>query len=259
MIFTDAKKRFSNRAADCARYRPRYPIGVLDTLRAECGLRSDHLIADVGSGTGLLSELFLKNGNCVFGVEPNREMRAHGEQYLHAYHRFTSVRGSAEATTLPDACVDFVTVGQAFHWFKQAAARREFSRVLRIGGWVLIAWNDHRMEERELACECEELLERFGIDYKRVKDAYPEWQRLRTFFGGDRFVSRDLPNEQLLDWEGLQGLLRSSSYAPAEGHPNYVPMMKEVERTYRAHERDGHVRIQYWTRICFGQLQPGGN
>ena len=94
-------------------------------------------------------------------------------------------------------------------------------------------------------------------DYKRVKDACPELQHLRTFFGGDHFVSRDLPKEQVLDWESLYGLLRSNSFAPTEGHPNYVPMMKEVERIYRAHERDGCVRIQYWTRICFGQLQPG--
>ena len=70
------------------------------------------------------------------------EMRAHSEEYLQAYHRFTSLRGSAEATILPDACVDFVTEGQAFHWFEQAAARREFSRVLKSGGWVLIAWDD---------------------------------------------------------------------------------------------------------------------
>ena len=114
-------------------------------------------------------------------------------------------------------------------------------------------------EERELIRECEELLERFDIDYKCVKDGYPELQRLRTFFGGDRFVSRDLSNEQALDWEGLHGCLRSSSFAPAEGHRNYVPMMKELERIYRAHERDGRVRMQDWTRICFGQLQPAGN
>lgn len=259
MIFADSKRRFSNRATDYARYRPRYPAAVLDTLRAECGLRSDHVIADVGSGTGLLSELFLKNGNCVFGVEPNQEMRMHGEEYLQAYRRFTSVSGAAEATTLPDACVDFVTVGQAFHWFDHAATRREFCRVLKTRGWVLIAWNEHRTEESELTSECEQLLERFGIDYRRVKDACPEFEHFHTFFGGDRFVSRELLNEQSLDWEGLHGLMRSNSFAPAEGHPNYCPMMKELERIYREHQGDRRVRIQYWTHICFGQLQPAGN
>ena len=84
------------------------------------------MIADIGSGTGFLSELFLKNGNRVFGVEPNEAMRQAGEEYLASYDGFASIDGSAEATTLDDASVDFVTAGQAFHWFDQTAARREF-------------------------------------------------------------------------------------------------------------------------------------
>src|SRR5205814_8816828 len=79
MTFADAKQRFSNRVADYIRYRPGYPSAVLDLLRAECGLRPGHVIADIGSGTGLLSELFLRNGNRVYGVEPNAEMRRAGE------------------------------------------------------------------------------------------------------------------------------------------------------------------------------------
>lgn len=254
MTFADAKQRFSNRVADYARYRPHYPVAVLDFLRAECGLRPEHLIADIGSGTGLLSELFLKNANRVFGVEPNQEMREGGEEYLAQYRDFTSVNGSAEATTLANASVDFVTAGQAFHWFDPAAAQREFIRILKPGGWVLIAWNDRRMEEKQLTCEYEDLLERFGIDYKRVKDAYPELNHIRNFFGGDNFVARDLPNEQVLDWDGLRGRLRSSSFAPTEGHPNYAPMMKELEQIFRAHEQQGRVGMQYWTRIYLGQL-----
>jgi SAM-dependent methyltransferase len=254
MTFTDAKQRFSNRVADYVRYRPGYPAAVLDLLRAECRLRPEHVIADVGSGTGLLSELFLKNGHRVFGVEPNQEMREGGEEYLAQYKSFTSVNGSAEATILANASVDFVTAGQAFHWFDPAASRREFIRILKSGGWVLIAWNDRRMEERQLTREYEELLERFGIDYKRVKDAYPELHHIRSFFGGDNFVARDLPNEQVLDWDGLRGRLRSSSFAPTEGRPNYAPMMSELERIFRAHEQQGRVRMQYWTRIYLGQL-----
>jgi SAM-dependent methyltransferase len=255
MTFADAKQRFSSRVADYVRYRPSYPLAVLDLLRAECGLRAEHVIADIGSGTGLLSELFLKNGNRVFGVEPNQEMREGGEEYLAQYKNFSSVNGSAEATTLSNASADFVTAGQVFHWFDPTAARREFMRILKPGGWVLIAWNDRRMEEKQLTREYEELLERFGIDYKRVKDAYPELQHIRSFFGGDNFVARDLPNEQLLDWDGLRGRLRSSSFAPAEGHVNYASMMKELERIFRAHEQQGLVRMQYWTRIYLGNLE----
>lgn len=258
MTFTDAKQRFSNRAADYARYRPGYPDAVLDVLRSECGLLPGHAIADIGSGTGLLSKLFLKNGNRVYGIEPNKDMRTAGEEYLAAYDGFCSVDGAAEATTLAAASVHFVTAGQAFHWFDSATARREFVRVLVPGGWVAILWNDRRMEEKQLTGDYEKLQERFGIDYKRVRDSYPEMLHLRNFFGGGNLQSRDLPNEQVLDWEGLCGRLRSSSFAPTEDHPNYAPMMKELERIFRAHEQNDLVHLQYWTRLYFGQLQPVG-
>jgi SAM-dependent methyltransferase len=257
MTFTDAKQRFSNRVADYVRYRPGYPAALLDLLRTECGLRPGHVIADVGSGTGLLSELFVKNGNRVYGVEPNEAMRRAGEEYLASYDGFSSIEGSAESTALGDSRVDFVTAGQAFHWFEPNAARSEFIRILKPAGWVVIAWNDRRMEEKRLTREYEELLERFGIDYKRVKDAYPEVHHIRSFFGGDHFQSRDLFNEQILDWDGLCGRLRSSSFAPTEDHPNYAPIMAELDRIFRAHQKDGRVRMEYFTRIYFGQLRTG--
>lgn len=254
MTFADAKQRFSNRVADYVRYRPGYPAALLDLLRDECALHPEHDIADVGSGTGLLSKLFLANGNRVYGIEPNSEMRQAGEEFLREYKFFTSVAGSAEATTLPDASVDFVTAGQAFHWFEPAAARREFLRILKPGGWVVIIWNDRRMEETQFGRDYETLLVQFGNDYTRVKDAYPEIGHIRDFFGDCTFVSRDLPNEQLLDWDGLCGRLRSSSYAPTEDHPNYAPMMAELRRIFDATAKNNFVRMQYFTRIYFGQL-----
>ena len=130
--------RFSTRVDNYVKYRPDYPPAIIEHLRDECGLHTDSSIADVGSGTGKLSELFLKNGNRVYGVEPNREMREAGERLLSGYERFKSVDGSAEATTLAAASVDFVTAGQAFHWFDHAAARREFARILKPGGYFFM-------------------------------------------------------------------------------------------------------------------------
>ncbi len=160
MTFADSKQRFSSRVADYVRYRPSYPSALLDLLRAECRLRPGHVIADIGSGTGFLSELFLKNGNRVYGIEPNKDMRQAGEEYLASYDGFSSIEGSAEATTLDDASVDFVTAGQSFHWFEPDSARREFVRILKPGGWMVIAWNDRRMEEAPFTRAYENILER---------------------------------------------------------------------------------------------------
>jgi SAM-dependent methyltransferase len=257
MPLADAKQRFSNRVADYVRYRPRYPLALLDLLAKECGLRPDHIIADIGSGSGLLSKLFLDYGTRVYGVEPNAEMRVGGEEFLRSYANFTSINGSAEATTLANASVDFITVGQAFHWFDVSSAQREFRRILKDGAWAVVVWQDRRMEETPFAQEYEAILVRFGIDYKSVKDTYPETEKMRNFFAPGTFRARDLPNHQDFDWEGLGGRLRSSSYAPTEGHANYAPMMSELRKVFDKYQRDGSVRMEYFARVYFGKL--GGN
>jgi ubiquinone/menaquinone biosynthesis C-methylase UbiE len=253
MTFTDAKQRFSSRVADYLRYRPSYPAEVIPILRTECSLRPGHVIADIGSGTGFLSELFLKNGNRVYGVEPNEAMRKAGEEYLASYDNFSGIDASAEATTLDDASINFVTAGHAFHWFEPNAARAEFRRILKPDGWIVVLWNDRQMDT-PFASAYEDLLVQYGTDYTRVRDAYPEAQKIREFFGSGTFSQRDLPNAQVMDWDGLAGRLRSSSYAPQEGQANYAPMMADLEKLFRASEQEGHVRMEYATHVYFGRL-----
>jgi ubiquinone/menaquinone biosynthesis C-methylase UbiE len=254
MTVADSKQRFSTRVADYLRYRPGYPSAIRDVLRAECGLRPGHLIADIGSGTGFLSELFLKNGNRVFGAEPNEAMRRAGEEYLASYDGFTSVNGSAEATTLDDASADFVTAGQAFHWFDQNAARREFMRILKPNAWVVVIWNERLTDTTSFLREYENLLREFGTDYGKVRESYASEQHMRDFFGANSYAMRTLPNYQEFDFEGLAGRLRSSSFIPTPDHPNFAPMMAELKRIFDAYNQDGHVRLEYSTRICFGRL-----
>jgi SAM-dependent methyltransferase len=254
MSFADAKQRFSSRVADYLRYRPGYPAAVIALLDGECNLRPGHVIADIGSGTGFLSELFLKNGNRVYGIEPNEAMRKAGEEYLASYDSFASIDASAEATTLEGASVDFVTAGQAFHWFEPAATRREFQRILKPGGWIVVLWNDRQMDT-PLANAYEELLVKYGTDYQRVREAYPEAETMRNFFAGGNVFKRDLPNAQEMGWEALAGRLRSSSYAPQEGQPNYAPMMADLEGLFRANQADGRVRMEYATHVYYGRLE----
>jgi ubiquinone/menaquinone biosynthesis C-methylase UbiE len=257
MTFADAKQRFSTRVADYVRYRPGYPSEMISMLRAECGLQPGHVIADIGSGTGFLSELFLKSGNRVYGVEPNEAMRQAGEEYLAAYDGFSSMEGSAEATTLDDASIDFVTAGQAFHWFQQDAARQEFRRILKPHGWTVIAWNDRQMET-PFASAYEDLLVKYGTDYSKVREAYPEASAMQEFFAGGSVTQRSLPNEQTFDLEGLIGRLRSSSYAPLEGHPNYAPMLAALEELFRANQKDARVVMEYSTHVYYGRLGASG-
>jgi SAM-dependent methyltransferase len=251
---TNSKERFSNRVADYIRYRPGYPSAVRDLLRTECGLRPGHVIADIGSGTGFLSELFLKNGNRVFGVEPNEAMRQAGEEYLAEYDNFISINGSAEATTLEDASVHFVVAGQAFHWFEPDATRREFSRILKPGGWVVVVWNERVTGATPFLREYEALIRKFGTDYSKVNENYPRQEQMKQFFGAHGLRSYEVPNFQEFDFDGIAGRLRSSSYMPAADHSNFAPMMDELRGIFDAHNESGRVRLEYTTHIYFGQL-----
>ena len=251
---TDPTGRFSTRVADYVKYRPGYPPDVLRLLEDECGLDSTSVVADVGSGTGLLSELFLKNGNRVYGVEPNREMREAGERLLSAYPNFVSVDGRAEATALDDASVDFVTAGQAFHWFDPPHARVEFKRVLRPGGWVVLVWNDRRTGGTPFLEEYERLLLQYGTDYKEVSVKYAEESMLAALYGPGEMHTKTFDNEQVFDFDGLRGRLTSSSYTPRPGHPNYDPLMRALEDLFRRHERDGRVVVTYDTKVFYGRL-----
>ena len=170
LLTTDPKQRFSNRVEDYVRYRPGYPREILDVLRDECGLTPESVVVDVGSGTGLLTQLFLENGNVVYGIEPNAAMREAGEQFLEKYRHFSSVAATAEATTLPDASADFVVAGQAFHWFDTRLVRAEFLRVLRADGWVAIIWNERKKDATALQRDYETLLQNHSTDYKQVSE-----------------------------------------------------------------------------------------
>ncbi len=255
MPFADSKQRFSNRVADYVRYRPGYPSAVREILRTECGLKSGYVIADIGSGTGFLSELFLKNGNRVFGVEPNEAMRQAGEEYLASYDGFASINGSAESTTLDDASVNFVTAGQAFHWFDQNAARTEFVRILKPAGWVVVIWNERLTDTTPFLRDYESLLRKFGTDYASVKESYPSEQHMRDFFGPNAYASRTLPNFQEFDFAGVAGRLRSSSFIPARDNPNFAPMMEELQGIFTEYNQDERVRLEYSTHIYFGHLE----
>jgi SAM-dependent methyltransferase len=250
----DSTKRFSSRVENYVKYRPGYPSEIMGLLREECGLTPDSVIADVGSGTGLLARLFVENGNRVYGIEPNREMREAGEAFLAGYDNFASVEGRADETTLPDSHVDFVTAGQAFHWFDVAPTRKEFARILKAEGWVLLIWNSRDMESTSFLRGYEQLLLEYGTDYSAVRHRELSDDELRDFFDPGTFHVAHFENKQRFDLEGLTGRLLSSSYTPETGHPDHDPMLQELARLFAEHEQEGRVSFLYDTEVYYGRV-----
>jgi SAM-dependent methyltransferase len=250
-VSVNSIRRFSSRVDTYVRFRPTYPRQIIETLERDCGLTRDSIVADIASGTGIFTKLLLEHGNRVFGVEPNAEMRSAGEEFLAAYSNFKSVEGTAEATTLEYRSVDLVTAAQAGHWFDRQKSRQEFVRILKPGGWAVLVWNERKTDSTPFLREYEELLLRYGTDYNEVRH---EHTVVGEFFDPLPFQERTFDLQQIFDYAGVEGRLMSSSYAPAPGHPNHAPMLRELREIFDRHRQNGKVSIEYTTRMFYGRL-----
>jgi len=254
-VILDSKQRFSDRVEDYLLYRPGYPAEIGVMLAKEHGLNSSSVVADLGSGTGLLAELFLDCGCKVVGVEPNGAMRDAGDRRLTRFERFRSVEGSAEATGLPDACVDFAVAGQAYHWLNQARTAGEIRRILKPGGQVVLVWNDRRTTTTPFLVGYEEMRRRFALDYKELNHRRMQPEAIRSALGVEELLLYTFDNTQILNKEALAGRVRSSSYGPAPEHPQFEAMMSEVERLFELYSFNGMVTIEYDTLVYVAAME----
>jgi len=247
----DPTQRFSDRADLYARYRPSYPPAAVDCLVTLCPAPAR--VADVGSGTGILTHLLLDRGFEVLAVEPNPEMRALAERDLGARAGFTSVAGTAERTGVASGSVDLVVAAQAFHWFDREACRGEFARLLRPGGQVALIWN-RRTTDDGFAAAYERFVERFGRDYQVASHRTIDDGALDRFFapasrGGARF-----DNPQALTFEALRGRLLSASYMALPGEPGYDAAQRALRTLFERYRRDDRVVVPYVTRVDWGRV-----
>lgn len=234
----DNTGKFTGKGAVYAAARPRYAEGLLAYLADEAGLAPGALVADVGSGTGIFSEQLLDAGFRVIGVEPNDDMRMQAERALGGREGYRSVRGTADATGLPDASVDCVTAAQAFHWFDADAFKRECRRVLKPGGVVAIVYNMRDTESPYMQAFAE-LTRRFHPAFKGFSNGLDEAE-LPAFFDG-RYEVRRWDNPQLLTREAFVARALSSSRAPREGDASYPQNLEELDALFDrfAEEREG--------------------
>ena len=188
----DFSRRFSQRAGYYSKYRPAYPNAILHILRREIGFSSKSIVADIGSGTGILTIVFLENGNRVFGFEPADQMRFHAERDLAKFRSFVSVMGTAERTTLKPKSVDLIAVGQALHWFDPPRTIKEFSRISRLGGSLCVVYNNRKNDRFGRAYN--EVIGRHHRDNAQVPS--PDGKYITGLFEGGRCSTSEVPNEQ---------------------------------------------------------------
>jgi SAM-dependent methyltransferase len=240
---TQHAERFTGRVADYERYRLRYPLAVLGMLRERCDLSAASVVADVGAGTGMLAELFLENGNRVIAVEPNAEMREACERRREQYPGLRVVGAAAEATTLENASVDFISVGRAWHWFDREQAVLEFRRILRPGGWLVLVTNRRDKDHSEEAKAYEEVLMKYGTDYCELQKEYRVYDDMSPVFPGGEVVRETIGGEQVLTLDEFLGQTQSLSVAPMPGDARYKGMQRALQDFFAQFQQDGVLRM----------------
>lgn len=247
-------EKFTGKASAYEKYRPAYPEEFIDYLYSQAGFKKESVIADIGSGTGILSGQLLERGNRVLCVEPNADMRQKAEKNLSGYSNFSSVDGTDENTGLNDNSVDFITVAQAFHWFNTVGFRKECRRVLKPGGKVVLVWNS-RAAGSEIVIENAAICRRFCPAFKGFSGGEKnDIDTFAVFFKNGIFENKNFENNMAYDLENFIGRNLSSSYAPKENEGNYEGFAAELTRLFEKYKQKNKIVMPNITRCYIGEV-----
>jgi SAM-dependent methyltransferase len=150
------------------RTRPSYSADVIERAARELGLTRDSIVLDLAAGTGVLTRALRERFAHVVAVEPDEGMRAQFDGEV--------LDGTAEAIPLPDASVDAVFVGDAFHWFEPQNA---FDEICRVAGGLAVLSNGWGLKEqpellpRPFRDDLDVIWRRFHGDAK--PGDFPDW------------------------------------------------------------------------------------
>lgn len=247
-----ASERFTDRVENYHLYRPSYAVAFLKDLERLKKSDVDNKVAEIGSGTGILTKQMLHAKWQVIGIEPNDAMRSVAETQLKQFTDFRSVKGSAESTTLDEKSIDMIIAAQAFHWFEPEEARKEFIRVLKPEGKVVLVWNI-RQHSTAFLKAYEDFLHRYSTDYQLVDHQRFDWKGVAQFFR-DHFQRKEVPNPQFMNWQQLWGYYQSCSYALPPDHPEFEQSKTALYKIFEKHAKRGKINMLYHTIWYTGSL-----
>ncbi len=245
----------STRVENYIKYRPCYPKRLVDFLYTEGGFSRESVIADIGSGTGLFTRLLLERGSRVIAIEPDNTMRIVAERLLgDEFQRFVSIMGTAESTSLPDCSVNHIVCAQSFHWFDLEKCKNEFLRILKPNGTVIIIWNKRIVESDAFSMEYERLLQRYTPNPEKMQLNKISETECSKFFGSDCYSVISLPNQQVLDLDGIKGRFLFDDCHPELNDEGYNEMINELVHLFDQFSQSGKIVMRYETEAYAGRF-----
>ncbi|MDF2543655.1 MAG: methyltransferase [Herbinix sp.] len=246
-----ALSKFTDKAEDYEKYRPSYPKASIDLIFSLL-CKEEITIADIGSGTGKLSELLLQNGATVYAVEPNDDMRIAAEEKLKLNNKYQSLGNTAEKTGLLANSIDLITCGECYHWFDNEKTKHEFHRILKPGGYVCLIWNN--FGDNAYSKKYNELYERFGTIKSSKEVSFSKEEMALHLFGEGNYHKLEFDNTIYESWEAMLGGSLSASYAPKPDDKLYPDFVRSVKAIYDQYSNDGLIEAKFKTICFYGQL-----
>lgn len=248
MASRDPKKLFTDKVSNYVKFRPEYPEALFSYFEQAFNLQPDAVIADIGSGTGLMARPLLERGYRVICVEPNEEMRKAGRKVLSGYGGYKEVDGSGEATNLPDQSVNLAVVAQAFHWMDQLRAKKELQRIVKPGGIIAVLWILLKTDTPFMQ-GYENIRATFGKGYTALDRANET--KMREIFAPYTLNIKHFVHSQPVEYRQLEGHLLSASFIPSADQPEYVQMLDALRNLFEANQQNGIAEMRYETTVFY--------
>ncbi|HEY5589563.1 MAG TPA: class I SAM-dependent methyltransferase [Paludibacter sp.] len=250
---------FKYKSSNYEQYRPNYPTSLVAFFKEQKLLKKTDLVAEFGCGTGKLTNLLLKNGNFVYGVEQDEEMQDFLSERFSANHNFCLVKKTAENSGLAKKEFDLIIAAQSFHLFNPIKAKEEFYRILKNNGNIVLIWYHWNMNQ-EISHKILNLFYTF-----REK----QQQQERTQIGLDFFIELFHPNtvqHRIIDTitqkfsthEFLNSML-SSSYASITNDKLRTEYLDEAENIFTQCSKNGYVEYSFNLEVYFSKIEQTNN
>ncbi|MBE6184757.1 class I SAM-dependent methyltransferase [Heyndrickxia ginsengihumi] len=246
--------KFNGKAETYEKFRPSYPEELIKDLIAEHSLDQHKVVADIGSGTGMMAKALLDHHVKVIAVEPNDDMRRIAEERLHSNPLFTAVNGTAEQTTLKSNSVDLITVAQAFHWFDPEQFKKECQRILKPNRKVILVWN-RRVTENQLIQETITLYKKYCPNFHGFSEGIEQNSDIYlTFFRNENYQFKSYDHPLYYNIEGFIGRHLSASYAPKPDDQHFHEFIEAFSELFHKYSKDGIIMMPHVTHSYSGNV-----